>query len=290
MSLAQGGRLAQAKINLWLHVAPPSADGFHPLHSLMVFADVGDLLRLAAAPSDTFSITGPFADGLATETDNLVLRARDAFRREVATPPVALELTKNLPLAAGLGGGSADAAATLRVLRETFGGTSDLEALAATLGSDTPACVRSRPVFASGRGEVLVRAPAMPDLPAVLVNPLAPAPTGKVYSAYDQMGAAGDDRPPVWPERFADVGAVISALGATRNDLEAPALGVQPAIAGVLQALTARPECGFARMSGSGATCFALCETEAAAEALASVLGADHPDWWVRATVFRGTA
>jgi 4-diphosphocytidyl-2-C-methyl-D-erythritol kinase len=282
------GRLAPAKINLWLHVSPPKPDGFHPLHSLMVFADVGDLVRMRRAAEDSFAIVGPFAEGLAAEADNLVLRAREAFRRDTRTPPVSLELTKNLPLAAGLGGGSADAAATLWLMRETYGGASDLEALAAALGSDTPACVRARPVFASGRGEVLAPAPIMPDLPAVLVNPLAPAPTGRVYAAYDRMGAPGNDHAPTWPERFADVAAVIAALESTRNDLEAPALRVQPAISGVLEALSARPECGFARMSGSGATCFALCETEAAAQGLARGLLLAHPDWWVQPTVLRG--
>jgi len=273
---------APAKLNLYLHVAPPSADGFHPLSSLMVFADVGDRLRLEPVDAVAFAVEGPFGHLTPMDEGNLVVRAARAVW------PVGhsgrLVLDKQLPIAAGLGGGSADAGAAFRLLREAFDLPLDdaaLEAEASALGSDGAACLWARPVIAEGRGERLSPAPQLPTLDAVLVNPGAPSPTGAVYRAYDV--APRDDRRPETPAAFTSVAEVVAWLAGTRNDLEAPAVGLTPVIGETLAVLAAEPEALFVRMSGSGATCFALCEDRPAAERLADRLAEAHPAWWVRA-------
>lgn len=276
---------APAKVNLYLHVGAPRADGFHPLRSLMVFADVGDEVRLSRSAPPGLRVTGPFAEDLGGG-DNLVLRAARSLadRLDRRAPPPALELDKRLPIAAGLGGGSADAAATLRLLNREWGGaldTADLESLAAGLGSDVPACVRSRPVVATGRGEALGPAPDLPELPAVLVNPGVACPTPEVYRAFDRAGAFGLLEAPDPPARLADASAVAVWLGGLRNDLEQPAIEVAPRIGDVLATLRAAPEALLGRLSGSGATSFALCPDARSAERLATRLAAEHPGWWV---------
>jgi 4-diphosphocytidyl-2-C-methyl-D-erythritol kinase len=285
-------RLAPAKVNLFLHVGPVALDGYHPVCSLMVFADLGDVVRLGEAERMAFSLEGPFAGPLAGETDNLVTRARDRLidGRDPPPEPFAIVLEKALPIAAGLGGGSADAAATLALVAgwlaaEGQGGALDerIEAIARELGADVAACLASRAVIGRGRGDELTPAPALPTLDAVLVNPLAPSPTGPVYRAYDRMAVEPMADEPAWPRAFAGVGDVAAFLKTTRNDLEAPAASLQPAIGVVLAALASAPEALLARMSGSGATCFALCADRAAAERLAGRLSGDRPDWWVRA-------
>lgn len=282
-------RLAPAKVNLFLHVGPPRADGYHPICSLAAFADVGDVVRLETAPAMDFALAGPFGGELAGEADNLVLRARDlalAGLGDGAATPFRLVLDKRLPIAAGLGGGSSDAAAALWLLQAALGRPADkapLIELAARLGADGPMCVEARPVIATGRGDDLAPAPPFPDLPAVLVNPRRPSPTGAVYRAYDVAGAPGGADAPEWPAAFATPADMARFLAGCRNDLEAPAIGLQPAIAEVLTALRARPETLLARMSGSGATCFALCADPAARDALAAGLSTAHPDWWVAA-------
>jgi 4-diphosphocytidyl-2-C-methyl-D-erythritol kinase len=283
-------RFAPAKVNLYLHVGPPAADGYHPVSSLMVFADVGDVVRLAPAEAMDFVVEGPFAGGLVGERDNLVTRARDhALRAVGAAPPFQLTLDKRLPIAAGLGGGSADAAAALMLVRghvEAAGlrapGDEVLAAIARSLGSDVSACLESVPAVATGRGDILAPAPALPVLNAVLVNPLAPSPTGPVYRAYDAAGARGGADTPALPARLSSARAVMGFLAATRNDLEPPAVSLQPLIGEVLGSLAGAPETGFARMSGSGATCFALCADAEAARGLADRLARAHPAWWVR--------
>lgn len=278
---------APAKVNLYLHVGPPGADGYHPLDSLMVFADIGDEVSLASGPGPALSLTGPFGAGLEAG-DNLVLQAAHRLARRLgrAEPPPALLLDKRLPVAAGLGGGSADAAATLRLLNLAWGGrlsAGDLEILAADLGSDVPACVQSRPVIATGRGEVLTPAPDLPGLPAVLVNPGAACPTGAVYRVFDAAGRFGDLSPPARPPTRDGVAGIARWLSGLRNDLEAPAVSVAPVIAIVLERVQAAPETLLARLSGSGATCFALCPDTPSAARLAAILADEHPDWWVRA-------
>ena len=284
--------LAPAKVNLFLHVAPLAPDGYHPLASLMVFADVGDRLTLSPAEETGFDVIGPFGpelSGLAA-ADNLAWRAvRRLLERAGARPdPFRLTLEKALPVAAGLGGGSSDAGAALRLARDAFvpdAPDAELEAIAAELGSDGPACLYARPVLAQGRGERLSPAPALPPLPAVLVNPGVACSTGRVYRAYDVQATAGDAEPPELPRAFADVASAVGVLTACRNDLEAPALTVAPEIGGVLDGLRAAPEVRLARLSGSGATCFALCATAADAGSLAARLTAEEPRWWVQACV-----
>jgi 4-diphosphocytidyl-2-C-methyl-D-erythritol kinase len=283
-------RFAPAKVNLYLHVGPPAADGYHPISSLMVFADVGDVVRLAPAEAMDFEVEGPFSGGLAGEGDNLVTRARDQALKGLAPPPFRLTLDKRLPIAAGLGGGSADAAAALLLVRDHLeaGGMEAPDDVAVTasarsLGADVAACLESIPVIATGRGDILDPAPGLPRLHAVLVNPLAPSPTGPVYRAYDAAGAPGSAEAPALPARFGSPRDVVDFLEATRNDLEAPAVSLQPLIGEVLASLAEAPEAAFVRMSGSGATCFALCDDDAAARRLAAGLKRAHPVWWIRA-------
>jgi 4-diphosphocytidyl-2-C-methyl-D-erythritol kinase len=289
-------RLAPAKINLFLHVGPLGDDGYHPLCSLVTFADVGDVVALNKDREVGFSIEGPFAEGLSPEAPNLVTRARDLWLAGYPDTPPAFHLTldKRLPIAAGLGGGSADAAATLALLGETLGWERDededeaLARIAAGLGADVPMCLRGQPAMAGGRGDELDFPPVFPDLDAVLVNPGVPAPTGAVYGAYDDAGAPGDASEPSWPEPMQTVGEVGSFLQRCRNDLEAPAISLQPAIAEVLAALRGRPETLFARMSGSGATCFAICANRRDRQDLAFSLAAAHPGWWVQPCTLAG--
>ncbi len=278
---------APAKVNLFLHVGAPGADGYHPLCSLMVFADVGDRVSLAPAEALDFTLTGPFARDLAGQGDNLVQRAALAMLQAVRGPrsPVMLALDKQLPVAAGLGGGSSDAGAALRLLRAAWApDMSDerLQDLAASLGADGAACLWGAPVLAEGRGERLSRAPDLPVMPAVLVNPRVASPTGAVYSRFDALGAFGDVTPPPMPKAFETVEEVAGWISLLRNDLEAVAVQIAPEIGDVLNALRGEPETLVAQMSGSGATCFALCASDIEAEQLAEGLERMRPDWWVR--------
>ncbi len=278
---------APAKINLFLHVGPLGEDGYHPLCSLMTFADVGDRLSIAAADHPSFEIDGPFSAGLAGgAADNLVMRAANALLTRVRgpRPPFRLLLTKALPVAAGLGGGSSDAGAALRLVRDALQlpiSDTELLQIAADLGADGAACFTAQPMIAEGRGERLSPAPETPVLDAVLVNPGVPCPTGAVYRAYDQLGSGDVDRPPL-PEQFEDAQDVAAFLSFCRNDLEAPAASVAPEIGEVLSLLRSEPETLMARLSGSGATCFALVAGDIEAEGLASRLASIRPNWWVR--------
>lgn len=278
---------APAKVNLFLHVGPPGADGYHPLCSLMVFADVGDWVTVHDADSLALKVRGPFADGAPATPDNLVLRAARALLARAAgpTPPVELILDKALPVAAGLGGGSSDAGAALRLLRAALGLAIDdpaLEAVAAELGADGAACLWGRPVLAQGRGERLSAAPELPVLDAVLVNPRAPVSTPAVYRQFDAAGRFGDVAPPRMPPAFESAAELAGWLATQRNDLEAPAIAVEPAVGAVLETLAGEREALLARVSGSGGTCFALCASDIEAEGLAERLEAMAPHWWVR--------
>ena len=279
---------APAKINLFLHVGAPAPDGFHPIASLMAFADVGDRVTLDTEGSGAFAVEGPFAGELGTTApaDNLVLRAARALEAQagVAAPPFDLTLTKALPIASGLGGGSSDAGATLRVLRDTLLPVPDtvLEAAAAATGSDGPPCLWGRPVISEGRGERLSASPAFPPLPAVLVNPRVACPTGAVYRAFDAFAEPGRaaDRP-LLPNAFVTVAQTAAFMAACRNDLENPAIGLVPVIGRVLDRLRAEPGVLMARLSGSGATCFAILGTDGEAKAFAGALATEHPGWWI---------
>ncbi|CAN7315895.1 4-(cytidine 5'-diphospho)-2-C-methyl-D-erythritol kinase [Phenylobacterium sp. LjRoot219] len=278
---------APAKVNLFLHVGAPGADGYHPLCSLMVFADVGDRITVHDADALGLKVRGPFADAAPASADNLVLRAARALLARSAgpTPPVGLILDKVLPVAAGLGGGSSDAGAALRLLRAALGAPLDdaaLEAVAAELGADGAACLWGRPVLAEGRGERLSAAPVLPVLDAVLVNPRTPVSTPAVYRQLDASGRFGDVAPPRMPTAFESAAELAGWLATQRNDLEAPAIAVEPEVGAVLDTLAGEREALLARVSGSGGTCFALCASDIEAEGLAERLEAMAPHWWVR--------
>lgn len=274
--------LAPAKVNLFLHVGAPDAVGYHPVCSLAVFADVGDVLTVTPAAAPSLEVTGPFAGRAGPDADNLVSRALAAL----GGPPLAVRLDKRLPVAAGLGGGSSDAGAALRLARPLAAPQMDdaaLEALAADLGADGAVCLWARAALCEGRGERLLPAPALPPIPAVLVNPGVDCPTGAVYRAYDAgPGPFRADRPDL-PAAFETVEALAAFLSGCRNDLEPAAVGLRPQIGDVLAWLKGRPETLLARMSGSGATAFALCRSEAEARRLAADAAAARPGWWTAA-------
>lgn len=288
--MAAFDRLAPAKVNLFLHVGPLEADGYHPLSSLVAFADLGD--RLTAERSDRLSltVTGRFAGALEEEGDNLVLRAVRALAAAagVGEPGLRITLDKQLPVAAGLGGGSSDAGAALKVARDVLDLPFDdaaLAEIAGGIGADGPMCLHARAAWAEGRGDVLTFETGLPPLPALLVNPDVPSATGAVYRAFDDGATGAADRPS--PPAAWDLVPVMDWLAAQRNDLQAPAVGLAPAIGEALAATAALPGARLTRMSGSGATVFALFDTIAGARAAAEVLSARRPDWWVRPTVLR---
>lgn len=280
-------RFAPAKINLCLHVGRPNPDGRHPLESLVVFArDVGDSLSAARAGALTLAITGPYSDALPVAADNLVLRAARALAgRAGVAPQAALVLDKQLPIASGIGGGSADAAAALRILNELWcvgASLGELEGIAAELGADVPACVQSRTVRMTGTGEAIEHVDC-PQLHAVLVNPGVLAPTGAVYRAFDVVGLGSGARPVgAAPQTSA---AALRWLAMLTNDLEPAAITVAPAIGDVLSALRGKAPEALVRMSGSGATCFAVVGDAEAAAGLAAEMRLAHPDWWIRPAV-----
>jgi len=274
MSLAEA---APAKVNLFLHVTGRRADGYHLLDSLAVFGPVGDGLTAAPAADLSLALDGPFGGALAAEPDNLVLRAARALAAAAGIEArAALRLTKRLPIASGIGGGSADAAAALRALDRLWGtaqGEAGLAAIGATLGADIPVCIAARPARMQGVGEILLAAPRLPPCGLLLVNPGAALATPAVFKAR----AGGFTPPAVLPAAWADAAAMATDLRGLRNDLDPPAIALCPVIAEVLAAIAAQPHCLLARMSGSGATCFGLFPDAAAAEAAAAALpGA----WW----------
>jgi 4-diphosphocytidyl-2-C-methyl-D-erythritol kinase len=289
-------RLAPAKVNLFLHVGALRADGYHPISSLMTFASVGDVVRVEDAPAMAFELQGPFSGPLGADAaDNLVVRARDAVMAAFEAPrrPFLITLDKRLPIAAGLGGGSSDAAAAMRLLADALGlgsGDERLGTIARSLGADVTACLAAEAVLATGRGDDCAPPPPFPDIEAVLVNPGVPSPTGRVYAAYDAAGAPGGADTPRWPAMLETPQALAAFLADCRNDLEAPAVSLQPIIGEVLDILRGQPEALLARMSGSGATCFALCADEAARDELARRLAGDHPAWWVKACRLGGSS
>ena len=282
---------AHAKINLCLHVTGQRSDGYHLLDSLVVFAGIGDGLRATPAAELRLTIDGPFAAEVPAGADNLVLRAA----KLVADQGVALHLTKRLPPASGIGGGSADAAAAIRVVLrlQAMAGrlaamTPDVAQQIAALGADVPVCLASHPARMRGIGEQLDWLPPLPELHVVLANPRVEVATPAMFKALAQK-----DNPPL-PEtlpHWESPAALADWLRATRNDLQAPAMAAQPVIGAVLAALEALPEALLARMSGSGATCFALFAKEDQALDAAETLRAAHPGWWVAAgLVYPGRA
>ena len=249
---------APAKVNLSLLVTGRRADGYHLLDSLVVFGPARDRLRGRPATSLSLCVEGPFATGLAAEADNLVLRAGRALAAWAGQGLGAeLVLQKNLPVASGIGGGSADAAAALRLLCRMWDlhpGAAALSSLALALGADVPVCLDSAPARMQGVGEVLSPLPPLPPCGLLLVNPGVSVATADVF----RTRAAGFSTAADLPSRWQDAAALATTLAALGNDLEAPALTVAPVIGTVLDALRSLPSCLLARMSGSGATCFAL--------------------------------
>ena len=262
---------APAKVNLFLHITGRRADGYHLLDSLAVFAGVGDVLRGEVAGELNLEVCGPFAAGLSGEPDNLVLRAARALGSHGAR----LVLEKNLPVASGIGGGSADAAAALRLLCRLWRlAPPDLAAIALALGADVPVCLVSRPSRMGGVGERLDATPRLPPCGLVLVNPGVAVATADVFRA-----RRGDWSPPAeLPPGWANAALMARDLRALRNDLEPSAIALQPVIGEVISALAAVPGCHLARMSGSGATCFGLFDDPVEAEAAAVRLR--RPNWW----------
>jgi len=282
-------RVAPAKVNLSLRVTGRRADGYHELDSLIAFADFGDRITVAPAPELSLAIEGPFASLLRDEPDNLVLRAARRLAHHAGVPPEArIVLDKRLPVAAGIGGGSADAAATLAALVELWGLDLDAAALgglALALGADVPICLHGRAAFVGGIGEAIVPAPPLPPAWLVLVNPGTPLSTAAVF----QTGPAiATEAPPRWTDAPADAVALARRLAASANDLEPPARRICPEIDEVLARLVALPGALLARMSGSGATCFGLFATRETADQAAAALATARPDWWVRAARLHG--
>lgn len=285
---------APAKINLSLHVVGRRADGYHELESLVAFADVCDTLRFSpieGAAADTLEVSGPRADGCGPDAENLVLKAASALRRRDARAPFGrFALHKELPAAAGIGGGSADAAAALRLLARAARARidpGDLHAAALATGADVAVCLAARARMMRGIGDRLSDALALAaeaggGIPAVLVNPGVGIETRACFRRLGlQPGEAlaGAAHPEIGPGTD-----LVAALALARNDLEAPATAEQPVVAEVLAALRRLDGARLARMSGSGATCFALFAGEAAARAAAAALSEAHPRWWIRPT------
>ena len=284
---------APAKINLSLHVGPPKENGRHNLISLVAFADSDTADTMTAEPASHFSlaIDGPYAAQAGPAKDNLVLKAARAINDALDgnAPPLAFRLKKNLPCAAGIGGGSADAGAALRLIVRAHGGEhvqAMAETIAPLVGGDVLACFRNLPGLMTGEGEGYEPLLSVPSMPAILLNAGVPCPTGPVFEAYDEVAPnAVPDHPPL-PDNRTALRAFLSWLrDNTENSLETPAMSKHPEITETLAALQAVPGARLIRMSGSGATCFALFDSMDAAESAAASLAAQRPDWWIKATM-----
>ena len=275
---------APAKINLTLKVGRPRADGLHPVESVVAFADVGDIVEAEAGDTLSLSLGGDFADQLAADDGNLALRAAQALAAAAGVPARArLTLEKNLPIASGIGGGSSDAAATLKALNELWAlnwSAKQLAEVGRGLGADVPVFfISGGAAFMSGTGEVCAPL-ALPQLAAVLVNPLQPLATSDVYRQFDRMDLGGDlsaATPPRWDSEE----IVLAGMRALGNDLETPARTLLPQIGEIVAELGAAPGVRHAALSGSGATVFAVVGDWNGAETLATELISRHPGWWV---------
>lgn len=278
---------APAKVNLALHVVGRREDGFHLLHTLCVFTELADLVTASPARHDRLTVSGPFGADLPNGRSNLVLRALEKFRARFPDhlpDGIEIHLEKHLPVAAGLGGGSADAAAVLRILPRMSQAPvteADLFALAATLGADVPMCLLSQPCEVAGIGEELSPLAGFPDMHLVLVNPLEEVSTPAVFR---KLVKRHNPPMPAIPDPLDRASLLSLWLADTRNDLEEPASELVPAIGGIIAAIAATPGCVAARMSGSGATCFGLYGSAAAAHQAAHDLREKFAGYWVAAT------
>jgi 4-diphosphocytidyl-2-C-methyl-D-erythritol kinase len=285
---------ARAKVNLTLRVVGRRIDGYHDLESVVAFADCADRLTLEPGPELRLTTSGPMAQACGETSDNLVLKAAQLLQAQV--PGLQLghfTLDKVLPVAAGIGGGSADAAAALRLLAALNSLVLDderLQQVALATGADVPVCLSSQACDMTGVGETLLPL-SPPKMPCVLVNPRIPVATRDVFTALGLrsgellVGVADVLQSPAWPEAGASVEDWVEALAASSNDLEAPATRIQPVIGQVIAALNATNGAWLARMSGSGATCFAIYENTAEAGRAAEQIRRGHPGWWVHAGV-----
>ena len=275
--------VARAKVNLFLHVLGRRPEGFHILRMMVVFPKIGDLITAEPASGLSLSVSGPFGDGLSTGDDNLALGAAAALAAKIGgARGAALHLEKNLPIAAGIGGGSADAGAALRLLSRMWPGAdrADLHDIAFALGADAPMCLAQTPAIVGGIGERLSPAPAFPGFWIVLVNPMTPLSTAEVFAGLERRENPPGAAPPA---RFADLSHLTSWLSTQRNDMESAARRLRPEIGKVLSALAWDRTCRLHRMSGSGATCFGVFATEGEAVAAADRLRKAEPGWWVAA-------
>jgi 4-diphosphocytidyl-2-C-methyl-D-erythritol kinase len=285
---------ARAKVNLTLRVVGRRVDGYHDLESLVTFADCADRLSLTPGPGLDLTTIGPLASACGETADNLVLKAARLLGERVPDMKAgSFTLDKVLPVAAGIGGGSADAAAALRLLAKLNNLALDdnrLVEVALLTGADVPVCLASRPCDMTGVGENLLPL-SLPKMPCVMVNPRVAVATKDVFSALGLrngellVGFSDIIQAPAWPEAGASVEDWVEALAESSNDLEAPAMRIQPVITEVISALNAANGAWLARMSGSGATCFAIFENTAEAQRAAQKIQLDHPQWWVHAGV-----
>jgi len=281
---------APAKVNLTLRVLGRRPDGYHEIESLVAFASIGDALAFTPGATLALKVRGPTAAAAGGLADNLVLKAAHALAQRIPALKLGrFELSKRLPVAAGLGGGSADAAAALRLIARHNRIACDdprLMAAARATGADVPVCLDPRPRLMRGIGEVLSPPLRLASLPAVLLNPGVSVATRDVFTALRAPPIAKAPRDDGSDASFpSDRNELIEALARGGNDLETPAISLHPAIAEALAALRAVGGCRLARMSGSGATCFALFDSARAATAAARSLRAAHPDWWVLESV-----
>ena len=277
--------IAPAKVNLFLHVGEKRADGFHELESLVVFADFGDVLEFAPSDQLTLSLKGPFAEGLQAGNENLVLRAARALAAHAnRSDGAAITLTKYLPVAAGIGGGSTDAAATLRGLAKLWKFrvlAEEIQRIAEELGSDVPVCVEGKSAWMEGRGEKVTAVSALPSMAMVLANPGATVSTAEVFRGLKSRRGTGAVDHAV---SLKNPKQLVDFLRTTGNDLETPARAIAPAIGEVLDEISRMPGVELWRMSGSGATCFGLFEDARSAEMARIALSHSHPQWWVQVT------
>jgi len=284
----------RAKVNLTLRVIGRRVDGYHDLESVVAFADCADRLTLEPGKELSLTTTGPLAQACGAAADNLVLKASRLLAEQVPGLKLgAFTLEKVLPVAAGIGGGSADAAAALRLLARANGLSLDdarLQDVALATGADVPVCLNSHACDMTGVGERLLPL-SLPRLPCVMVNPCVPVATRDVFRALGLrngellVGATDVMESPAWPDGGATVADWVEALAIVPNDLEAPAIRVQPLIGGVLSVLGGADGALLSRMSGSGATCFAIFGDDAKARGGSEQIRRDHPDWWVHAGV-----
>jgi len=281
-------QFAPAKINLTLHIKGRREDGFHLIESFVVFCDVGDEITVSSYDGFALNLTGPFAGLLQNEESNIALEAAKSFVNGFrdCLPGVQVELVKNLPIAAGMGGGSSDAAAVIRALAYLVDVNVSRTAagqIAIGLGADVTVCLDPQASFMSGVGNIITSLPALPEIHAILVNPNIKMLTGAVFAALAVPGAIRRDEEGLMPEHaFSDAADLVAFVGSCRNDLEAPALRMCPEISDVREALLVQDGCLLARMTGSGATCFGLFDTREQARRGAENIREKTPSWWVK--------